>query len=493
MKPVPVADRMTEPDPAELSGILGPMDRFINRGVDPAMVAGVRNFDDRRVLWCQIDPTVDVSTAGGPSIEVTDQAGGFDQPAAGDLLAVAAEEAVAAGLPFIAVIRQLRLDGLVEMAAWGRWCAALQRASGVVPTLVILDGHVSGACTLALGLVDVVVMTTDARANLSAPRAIATVTGRETNASILGDPDVHHRLTGLVAHVASDLAEALLWTADLLSHLPADNQSRPPAFRVDDRPGRATPELADLVPADGRIAYDMRDVVQAISDDHHFLELRSGFGPTMIVGFVRFGGISCGVVANQPQCLAGAIDIESSQKAARFVNWCDAYGLPLVTLVDTPGYLPGRDLEWAGMIRHGGQLAFAYAEATVGRVSLILRKAFGGAYIVMDSRTMGNHVALAWPGASIAVMGAQGAVQIVHGRRLSTLAESDEIAEAAERQRLEDEYTATYLTPHEAVRRGFVDELIEPAATRSKICSALATLVDRRPNERTRRHANSPL
>jgi len=480
MKPVPVADRMTEPDPAELSGILGQMDRFVTRGVNSAVVAGVRNFDDRAVLWCQIDPT-------------GDDPGSLARPSAGDLLALVVDEAVVAGLPFIAVIRQLKLDGLVEMAGWGRWCAALQRASGVVPTLVILDGHVSGACTLAFGLVDVVVMTSDARANLSAPRAIATVTGRTTNASTLGDPDVHHHLTGLVAHVASDLAEALLWTADLLSYLPNDNQSGPLRFRVDDRPGRSTPELADLVPADGRIAYDMRAVIQVISDDRQFLELRSGFGPTMLVGFARFGGIPCGVVANQPQCLAGAIDIESSQKAARFVNWCDAFGLPLVTLVDTPGYLPGRDLEWAGMIRHGGQLAFAYADATVGRVSLVLRKAFGGAYIVMDSRTMGNNVALAWPGSSIAVMGAQGAVQIVHGRRLAALAASNRMAETSERRQLEDEYATTHLTPLDALRRGFIDELIDPALTRSKICSALATLVDRRPTERTRRHANPPL
>jgi acetyl-CoA carboxylase carboxyltransferase component len=234
----------------------------------------------------------------------------------------------------------------------------------------------------------------------------------------------------------------------------------------------------------------MRRVITELVDDGDLLELGGGFGQAMVCGLGRLGGLSIGIVANQPAHLAGAIDIASSQKAARFVQWCDALGLPLITLVDTPGYLPGRDLEWDGMIRHGGQLAFAYAAATVPRICVLMRKAYGGAYIVMDCKTMGNDLCVAWPRAEIAVMGASGAVQILEARRLAGLP-TDEAAEV--RSQLEDEYAERYLNPLEALARGYVDQVIDPAETRATLTRALPSLLGKRTAPATRKHSNGPL
>jgi acetyl-CoA carboxylase carboxyltransferase component len=254
-----------------------------------------------------------------------------------------------------------------------------------------------------------------------------------------------------------------------------------------DPPVRRSDRLVDMVPEDPRRGYDIRSVIEELVDHGEMIELSPAFGPAMVCALARLDGMPVGFVANQPARMAGAIDIESSQKAARFVNWCDAFGVPLVTLVDTPGYLPGRDLEWEGMIRFGGQLAFAYAGATCPRVSLILRKAFGGAYIVMDSKTMGNDAAYAWPAAQLAVMGAPGAVQILHGR---SLGKDDD---GSHRAALEAEYTATHLNPADALQRGLVDAVVDPGDTRRVLCGAIRSLRDKRPTLPERRHSNGPL
>ncbi|HEV7760910.1 MAG TPA: carboxyl transferase domain-containing protein, partial [Acidimicrobiales bacterium] len=225
-------------------------------------------------------------------------------------------------------------------------------------------------------------------------------------------------------------------------------------------------------------------------DDGWFVELRARFGSSLVVGLARIGGQAVGIVANQPNQLAGALDIDSSIKGARFVRWCDAFNVPLLTLVDTPGFRPGRDQEWRGIVRHGAKLAFAYAEATVPRVCVILRKAYGGAYIVMDSKAMGNDCALAWPTAEIAVMGAKGAVEIVHRRTLLSVADEDR---EARRLELEDEYAAEHMTPRVALERGFVDAVIDPATTRQTIAEALSALTTKRERPSNRRHDNVPL
>ena len=243
-----------------------------------------------------------------------------------------------------------------------------------------------------------------------------------------------------------------------------------------------TPELRELLPSTASGSYDVRAVGRAIADDGALLELRAGWAPQLVTALARVAGQPIGMVANQPGAMAGTLDITASQKGARFVSFCDAFNLPIVTLVDTPGFMPGKDLEWRGMIRHGAQLAFAYAEATVPRVCLILRKAYGGAYIVMDSKTMGNDVCLAWPSAEVAVMGAQGAVQILH-RRLDPAAQA----------RLSDEYAVNYLNPYTAAERGYVDAVIDPGDTRAAIARSLRVLATRREDLRSRKHANGPL
>jgi acetyl-CoA carboxylase carboxyltransferase component len=247
---------------------------------------------------------------------------------------------------------------------------------------------------------------------------------------------------------------------------------------------------AATVPARASETYDMRTVVADVVDRDSLLELRAAYAPNLVIALARIGGRSVGVVANQPFTRAGTLDIEASRKAARFVAWCDSFNLPIVTFVDTPGFEPGKDLEWRGMIRHGAELVHAYCAATVPRVCVVLRKAYGGAYIVMDSRGIGNDVCLAWPGAEIAVMGAAGAVQILHGRRLAGLESDDRLrAETA----LAGEYEATFLNPYRAAERGLVDEIVAPADTRRAVASALEMLRSKRPRVPGRKHSNSPL
>jgi propionyl-CoA carboxylase beta chain len=244
------------------------------------------------------------------------------------------------------------------------------------------------------------------------------------------------------------------------------------------------------VPRDGHLPYDVRAVLRDVVDDGDLLELHAHFAPSVVVGLARLDGWPVGLVANQPDVLAGALDIASSQKAARFVRFCDAFNLPIITFVDTPGFRPGRDQEWRGMIRHGAQLAFAYAEATVPRCCVILRKAYGGAYIVMDAKSMGNDHCVAWPSAEVAVMGAAGAVEILHRRALDTL---DPESRDAAHDRLLADYEATYLTPRLALARGAIDEVIQPGATRAVLAGALAALPAKRERVPHRRHANTPL
>jgi propionyl-CoA carboxylase beta chain len=242
------------------------------------------------------------------------------------------------------------------------------------------------------------------------------------------------------------------------------------------------PELREAIPARTTSSYDVRHIAAHLCDDAMFTELWTRWSPQLVTGIGRIGGHPVGILANQPQALAGTLDIAASQKGAKFVRFCDAFNLPLVTLVDTPGFLPGKDLEWRGMIRHGAELAFAYAEATVPRICVILRKAFGGAYIVMDSRGLGNDLCFAWPCAEIAVMGAEGAVQILHRG-----------ADQSQRAELQAEYTARFLTPWEAAERGFVDAVIDPADTRLTVSRALTALASSREHLPGRKHTVGPL
>jgi acetyl-CoA carboxylase carboxyltransferase component len=280
----------------------------------------------------------------------------------------------------------------------------------------------------------------------------------------------------------TDRDAAVSALGDLLAFLPSHNDDEPPRWFSDDPVDRPTPDAGTLVPSSPTGGYDVRAVIRAVVDDGDLLELRAGWAPNLVTALATIGGRPVGVVANQPVSIAGTLDIPASQKGARFVGFCDAFNLPLLTLVDTPGFYPGKDLEWRGMIRHGAQLAFAYARATVPRIAVALRKAYGGAYIVMDSSHMGNDLYLAWPTAEIAVMGAKGAVEILHRR------ESPE-----RRAELEADYDAEFLNPYRAAERGSVDAVIDPADTRRTVAAALELLASKQERLVRRKHDNTPL
>ena len=432
-----------------------------------------------------------IATLGGRSVVEIDargsdeNRGGALAPVDGHSMAAAARLARTQRLPVLLRLASSGADlneGIDALNGWAAAAAELARCSGVVPVIVVAAGpNVSGPALL-LGLADFVVMTADAYAFVVGPQMVEHFTGMPVDRGELGGGETHSARSGVASFLADDDAEADEIAADLLGFIPDSNGADPPARACTDPPGRAVPEAFDVLPAESGGSYDVRDVVAAVADDGILLEPHAFWGTNLVTAFASFGGRPAGVVANQPQSLAGTLDITASRKGARFVAFCDAFNLPLVTFVDTSGFYPGKDLEWRGMIRYGAQMAFAYARATVPRVNVTLRKSYGGAYIVMDSKTMGNDVALAWPTAEIAVMGAKGAVEILHRS-----------ATADERAELEQAYEQRLLNPYIAAERGAIDAVIEPADTRREVCAALEMLSAKRERLPTRRHDNAPL
>jgi acetyl-CoA carboxylase carboxyltransferase component len=402
---------------------------------------------------------------------------------------------VEAGMPVVGVLGRMGLgpqSGLAALHGWGDVARTLASASGLVPSVLVIDGPCLGGPSLLLGLADVVVMTARAQAFVNAPTSSARITGSAVlDADLLGGSWVHGARTGVADLIATDLDAALDLVADLLDLLPANNGEAPRAAATFEPAERPSLGAARAVPLDPRASYDVRDVIGDVVDGGTFLELRARFGASVVTGLARIAGRPVGLLANQPSQLAGALDIEGAQKGAAFVRLCDAFNLPIVTLVDTPGFRPGRDQEWRGIVRHGAKLAFAYAEATVPRVCVVLRKAYGGAFIVMDCKSMGNDCALAWPTAEIAVMGARGAVEILGRRELAAMPEGPE--REARRAVLESDYEAIHLSPATALERGYVDDVIDPADTRRAVAGALAALGAKRERLRPRRHDNIPL
>ena len=401
----------------------------------------------------------------------------------GVTLRAGAEQALALRVPLVLILATSGADvgeGAVALHGWGLAARAVAACSGVVPVVAVVDGPTLSGPALLLGLADVVLFTARAYAFVSGPAMVQEYTGVRLGLLQLGGAAVHARLSGLCALEVADRADALLVVEELLAFLPAHADAEPPAMGALAEDHRR-PALATLLPAEATRSYDVRHVLAELADEPP-LELHGRWAPQLVTALGRIDGMPVGFVANQPQALAGTLDIQASQKGARFVRFCDAFNLPLVTLVDTPGFLPGKDLEWRGMIRHGAELAFAYAEATVPRICVILRKAFGGAYIVMDSKGLGNDLCLAWPSAEIAVMGAEGAVQILHRR-----APVEEWAE------LQAEYTQRFLAPWPAAERGFVDAVIEPSETRQVLVEALTVHQSRREHLPRRKHALGPL
>jgi acetyl-CoA carboxylase carboxyltransferase component len=435
-----------------------------------AVTSEVREFDGRQVVWVDVD-------AGSRIGALTSDSS--------SKIANASLTARAKGFPLIVIMRSSGVDvveGFAALHGWGLAAKAMTDCSGVVPIIMVVEGPAVSGPALLLGIADFVVMTADSYAFVTGPSMVAEFTGVVIDNEELGGAASHARYTGATSLVAADLASALELVAQLLVYLPQHNDEEPRPWPTDDPPDRQTPEAGMLLPQTSTGSYDVRDVIGSICDDGEMLELRGRWAPNVVTAFAAIGGVPIGIVANQPLALAGTLDIPASQKAARFVAFCDAFNLPILTLVDTPGFYPGKDLEWRGMIRHGAQLVFAYGRATVPRICVILRKSYGGAYIVMDSKTMGNDLCLAWPWAELAVMGAGQAAAILQRR-----------ATAEERALFEADYANRLLNPYIAAQRGYIDGVIDPAETRQVIAEALVTLIDKREALVSRPHDNTPL
>jgi acetyl-CoA carboxylase carboxyltransferase component len=444
-----------------------------------AAQAEVREIDGRSVSWFSLDGGKHRGAIGTPE---------------GETIVRAVHLAVELGVPIVGRVASSGADvteGVSALHAWGTVAKALADASGVVPIVLVLVGPAVSGPALLLGIADHVIMTADAFAYVTGPEVVTAFTGVPITSERLGAATVHERESGVAALVVTDEDDAMVALEVLLSYLPSNHLQDPPFEDVGDPVDRPCARAATAVPARATASYDVRTVVDDVCDEHSFLELRPMYAPNMVTGLARLGGRPIGVVANQPMFRAGTLDIEASRKAARFVQWCDAFNFPIVTFVDTPGFEPGRDLEWRGMIRHGAELVHAYAEATVPRLCLLLRKAYGGAYIVMDSKNLGNDWCMAWPTAEVAVMGAPGAVQILHRRQLAAI--DDEAERLTEQLALEAEYSARFANPYVAAERGYVDDVIAASDTRRVLTDALLRLSTKREHQPTRRHSNTPL
>jgi len=415
-------------------------------------------------------------------------------PPEGRTLAAAIRRATELGVPVVGTIASSGADvteGVASLHAWGEVARAMADASGVVPVALLVIGPCVSGPALLLGLADIVVMTDDAFAYVTGPDTVRSFTGIEVDSRSLGGAGLHATRSGVAAGVVADEEEGRELLAAILDYLPSNHLEDPPRWPTDDPVDRPCTRAASAVPARSNASYDVRIVVEDVLDVDSFLELRPNHASNLVTGLGRLDGRTVGIVANQPHQRAGTIDIEASEKAARFVQWCDCFNIALVTLVDTPGFEPGKDLEWRGMIRHGAELVYAYADATVPRLCLVLRKAYGGAYIVMDSKGLGNDWCGAWPTAEIAVMGAPGAVGILHGRHLRGI--DDPEARLVEQAALEHEYEDRFANPYVAAEWGFVDDVLPASETRFVLATALDRLSTKRETGPRRRHGNTPL
>lgn len=444
----------------------------LQRSVQGAAKAEVRFLTscERTVVWVDIDPSY--------------HRGALSAEASG-VIANAATTALNQRIPLVLAMASSGADilgGIAALHGWGQAARAIAHCSGVVPTFTIVTGPAVSGPALLIGLSDFVIMTADSYAFVSGPTMVAEFTGITMTNEQLGGTDAHAKQSGVASMVVADYESAVSSLEHLLTYIPNNVDELAPPIHTGDASDRLVPEAGAVIPDTATGSYDVRKVIKAIADDGEIFELRERWAANVVTAFITIDGESVGVVANQPMILAGTLDIPASQKAARFVSFCDAFNIPLLTLVDTPGFYPGKDLEWRGMIRHGGQLVFAYARATVPRVCVILRKSYGGAYIVMDSKKMGNDLCLAWPTAELAVMGAGQAAAILQRR-----------ATPEERAAFEADYSERLLNPYVAAERGYVDAVINPEETRREVSAALVMLRDKRERLAPRKHDNTPL
>ncbi|WP_436492146.1 acyl-CoA carboxylase subunit beta [Actinokineospora sp. HUAS TT18] len=391
-------------------------------------------------------------------------------------------------------------EGVVSLGLYGEIFTRNVRASGVVPQISLIMGANAGGHVYSPALTDFIVMVDQtSQMFITGPDVVKTVTGEEVTLEELGGARTHNTKSGVAHYMGADEEDAISYVKELLSFLPSNNLSEAPVFpgfaedgAVSDNLTDTDRELETLIPDSANQPYDMHEVINRVIDDGEFLEVHPLFAPNIIVGFGRVEGQSVGIVANQPTQFAGCLDIDASEKAARFVRTCDAFNIPVLTFVDVPGFLPGTDQEWTGIIRRGAKLIYAYAEATVPKITVITRKAYGGAYDVMGSKHLGADMNLAWPTAQIAVMGASGASNILHRKTLKNALEAGEDVDAL-RAKLDREYEDTLLNPYVAAERGYVDSVIPPSYTRGYVARSLRMLRDKRETLPPKKHGNIPL
>ncbi|MCD6487835.1 MAG: acyl-CoA carboxylase subunit beta [Desulfurococcales archaeon] len=380
-------------------------------------------------------------------------------------------------------------EGVASLHGCGRIFYANVKASGVIPQISLILGPCAGAASYSPALTDFIIMTRSSYMFITGPEVVKAATGIETTFEELGGAPVHATTSGVAHFVTEDEETAFALTRKLLSFLPQNNTEDPPYLDTGDPWDRVDPDLDTVVPTDPAKPFDMREIIHSIVDNGDFLEVQRDFGRTAIVGFGRIGGFTVGIVANQPLVNAGAIDLDASDKIARFVRFCDSFNIPIVTFVDTPGFMPGIDQEHGGIIRHGAKILYAYGEATVPKITIIVRKAYGGAYIAMGSRSLGADISFAWPTAEIAVMGPEGAVRILYRKIVAKMSDPEGFL----KQKL-IEYRKIFANPYRAAELGYIDDVIEPRFTRKKIYMALEVLREKKEEILfPRKHGNIPL
>ena len=454
-----------------------------SRPYGDAVVTGTGTIHGRQVAVYSQDFTI----FGGSLGEV-----------AGEKIIKVMDLALKTGVPIIGMLDSggARIqEGVVALGKYGEIFRRNTQSSGVIPQISIIMGPAAGGAVYSPALTDFVIMVDKtSQMFVTGPDVIKTVTGEDVGMEELGGALTHNSVSGVSHYLASDEEDALDFARSLISFLPDNNLSDPPIYEsdVELEITDADRKLNTIIPDSPNQPYDMHTIIEHIVDNGDFLETQPLYAPNILVGFARVEGHSIGIVANQPNAMAGTLNIEAGEKASRFVRFCDAFSIPILTLVDVPGYLPGTDQEWTGVIRRGAKLLYAYAEATVPLVTVITRKAYGGAYIVMGSKQIGADMNLAWPTAEIAVMGGQGAVNILYRNEIKK-AEADGEDVAAVRTRLANEYTYNVASPFLAAERGELDGVIEPAATRVAVIKALRALRTKRATLPPKKHGNIPL
>ncbi len=380
-------------------------------------------------------------------------------------------------------------EGVVSLGGYAQIFLRNVLASGVIPQISAIMGPCAGGAVYSPAMTDFIFMVKKTSyMYVTGPKVVKTVTHEDVTHEELGGAEVHATKSGVAHFIEENDVACLERIRELLGFLPQNNRSEPPHVMTDDPPERIDEELNEIIPENPNKPYDMKEIIKRVVDEGRFLEVHKDYAKNIVVGFARLGGRSVGIVANQPEVLAGVLDIDASVKAARFVRFCDAFNIPIVTFVDVPGFLPGTDQEWRGIIKHGAKLLYAYCEATVPKVTIITRKAYGGAYDVMSSKHIRGDFNFAWPTAEIAVMGPKGAVEIIYKQEIETAKDPDALTE-----RLIADYIEKFANPYVAAERGYIDDVIEPARTRSILIRSLEMLDSKRDSNPPRKHGNIPL